>query len=763
MRVLLIILLSFAGSLFSQNKITIHGTIKDKGSKEFLIGATIYSPTHEVGVLSNGYGFYSITLPKDKTVELVFNYVGYSPQKIQIDSSLKDVLLNVQLTAGVYLKEFSVEEDEVTELKNPTKKVELDIEEVKKMPNFFGEVDIIKAYQLTPGVQSGGEGRSDLFVRGGSPDQNLILLDDVPLYNVSHFGGFLSVFNADAVNDVQLIKGGFPAQYGNRLSSVLDIKMKEGNMDSIQTHLSIGLLSSKASVSTPIIKDKMSLVASVRGSLFPFFSLLSGTNYNFYDVNTKINYLVSDKDRLYLSFYKGDDVVSIRNRENSEIKTKDISSVKWGNTLISARWNHIFGPRLFSNLTAYNTRYNYRIKNEYELTTDTSNRNSEQKLTTGINDFGLKYDLSFYKSTNYTLKFGATHVFHIFSSNDEANFQEGSNIETINDNFSSAIPVHESAVYAENIWLYKNFTANVGLRLANYMVNQTQYFAPEPRISLNYTLNDKVSFQYSYSKMNQFIHLLSNSNIGLPTDFWMPSTENIRPENSVQRSLGVFYTPNKGMYKLSLEGYYKTMDNLITFLPGESLNASKENWENVVASNGTGENYGIEFFAQKVKGKTTGWISATFSRAKRRFDVINEGDFYPFKYDRIVDLSAVLVHTFGKRVSLSATWNFGTGYPTTLATEKYVIDNEYILLYGDKNNFRMDNNHRLDVAANFTKKTPWGGIRTWTLSVFNVYNRQNPYYYYYYTNYNGFELGQLQLFQQSLFGFFPSFAYSLKF
>ena len=632
------------------------------------------------------------------------------------------------------------------------------------MPNFFGEVDIVKAFHYTPGVQSGGEARSDFFVRGGSPDQNLVLLDDVPLYNISHFGGFLSTFNADAVNDVKLIKSGFPAQYGNRLSSVLDIKMKEGNMDSLQTNLSFGLLSSKASVSTPIIKEKMSLVASVRGSLFPFFSLLSGTNYNFYDVNTKLNYVVSKKDRLYASFYKGDDIVKIKNKGNeNSINAKDISSVKWGNTLLSMRWNHIFGPKLFSNLTAYNTRYNYKVQNDYQFETDTSSRESFKKLSTGINDFGVKYDLSYFKSANYTIKFGASHIYHIFTPNNESFSQSGTNLETIDEFYNSKISVHESSLYMENLLAFNSFTANIGLRLANYSVNKTNYFAPEPRVSLNYTINDKVSINYSFTKMNQFIHLLSNSNVGLPTDFWMPSTKNIKPENSIQNSLGVSISPKKGMYKISLEGYYKTMNNLITFLPGQSLNGSNENWENIVASNGTGENYGLELFLQKTKGKTTGWISGTLSRALRTFETISNGETYPFKYDRIFDMSVVFIHTFGKRVSLSATWNYGTGYPTTLATEKYVVDNDYILIYGKKNNFRMADYHRMDVAANFTKETKWGGIRTWTLSVFNVYNRQNPYYYYYYTNYNGSRLGKLQLFQQSLFSFFPSFSYSLKF
>ncbi len=768
---LIIIALIFASiSLFAQNNVTISGFIYDKLTGEVLIGATIYEKNTKTGTIANEYGFYSLTVKTNDSLEIFISFLGYQPLNLKIPQKHKkqlDFYLIPGITLGTVTVSATKEENIVT--RPETGVVRLPMKTIKTLPNLFGEVDIIKAYQLTPGVQSGGEAKSNLYVRGGSPDQNLILLDDVPLYYVAHFGGFLSVFNADAINDVKLIKGGFPAHYGSRLSSVLDIRMKEGNMKKLSVQGTIGLLSSKISIEAPIINNKLSFIISARKNLLPIFKLMgTGLSYNFYDLNAKLNYRLSGKNKLFFSYYMGDDIISMNEKTDF---SKHNSSLKWGNTLLAFRWNHIYNNKLFGNITLSNTYYRYKNIFEYQIETDSIKKYMDNSLLTGINDLSFKIDYTYLVNSKINFKFGVNSIYHTFIPNDEAFVQSGTDVPTINKNYSSKVNAIENAIYLESELKFNRVSANLGVRYSSYHIKNSNYYSLEPRILLNYILRDDLSLKYSFSKMNQYVHLLTYSGAGMPSDYWMPTNENVKPENSIQNTLGIAKTFYNRKLELSIEAYYKTLNNLITFIPGESLLGNLDNWEKVIEKGGHGLNYGVELFLQKKTGNTTGWIGITLAKAERTFENINNGKSYPFKYDRLFDVSIVANHKINKGIVISATWTYGTGYPITLATEHYTINGKDIFIYKEKNSYKMRDYHRLDVAVNFKKKTKWGE-RTWTISVFNLYNRRNPYYYYYDRKWIGNTgsgniftpvYDDLKLYQKSLFSIFPSVSYSFKF
>ena len=769
-----VIFLSTTVLCFGQNsKKTISGFVYDSTTKEVVIGANIFDLKSKTGTTSNEYGFYSLTVPSADTILFNVAFIGYKIKKLTLTSASENKI-NILLSFIPFLNEVIITDTlrQNNIRSNETGVINLQIKDIKQLPNLFGEVDVIQALRLTPGVQSGGEGKSNLYVRGGSPDQNLILLDDVPLYYVAHFGGFFSIFNADAINDVKLVKGGFPAHYGSRLSSVLDIRMKEGNMQNTDVQGSIGLLTSKISVSTPIVKEKSSLILSLRGSVLPIFRIIGADiNYNFYDVNAKINHVLSDKDRIFLSFYKGDDIVRSRVKSDAGgYESKNTSSTVWGNTLSAFRWNHVYNSKLFSNLTLANTYYKYKTKFEYDFKNDTLYKKINNRLNTAINDIYLKFDYSYFLNPKINFKYGLNSIYHIFTPNDEHYIQEGTSILPIDTFYNSRNEAIENAVYLEGHFNHRLFTSNLGVRFSSFHTGSTNYYFIEPRIVLNYILRDDLSIKYSFSQMNQYVHLLSYSGVGLPYDYWMPTTENVKPESSAQHSVGLYKTFSNKLYELSIEGYYKSMNNLIAFKPGKSLSGNLNSWENLVEMNGQGKNYGLEVFLQKTKGKTTGWISGTIAKAERQFENLNNGEPYPFKYDRPFDCSIVIIQQIKAGIDVSATWTYGSGYPITLATERYQLNGENVLVYEKINSFKMRDYHRLDIAANFRKKKKWGE-RTWTISVFNLYNRKNPYYYYYERAYiikndgSGFqtEPAGLKLYQRSLFSLFPSFAYSFKF
>jgi hypothetical protein len=758
-------------TLFSQQNV-VSGYLYDLSSNESIIEGVVFSIPSKNGTSSNEYGYYSLKLNSSDSIIIIRAY-GFSDTIISLPKLKGEISLNIYLNpevtsfeeVDIYSGKREVKEDEMGVMSIPMK-------DIKRMPNLFGEVDIIKSYQLTPGVQSGGEGSGDYYVRGGGAEQNLMLLDDVPLYNVSHFGGFFSVFNSDIIKNTVLIKSGFPSQYGGRLSSVLDVRMKEGNSKKFIAQGAVGLLSTRIAVEGPLLKNKASFIVSGRINPIPVFKIIgNGLNYHFNDLNAKVNWVVSEKDKLFLSFYRGRDKVKDKSGGGTNNAPTLKNTLSWGNTMVAFRWNHKFGSKMFSNMTLYSTNYSYIEKFEFKEKTDTSNRNIYNELFTGVRDLGFKYDFSYFINSKIDLNFGVNSIFHRFTPNDIYYEQSGSNIEDLVRSNDTKMDALENSAYAEiNIDL-DWFSAKGGVRYSNYILDNATFNNIEPRLVSSFNFYESWSLKYSYTVMNQYIHLLAYSGTGLPSDYWMPTNSKVPPSKGVQHSIGLYKSINKEKYILSLEGYLKNTNNMIQFRPGETLIGNVDSWDETVEKNGRNRSYGLEFMLQKKKGDLHGWISATYSRSLLQFDNLNEGRVFPFKYDRPLSINIVAIYNLNESVNFSMTWQYGSGYPITLADEIYIHDGDHIFHFDDVNNIRMRDYHRLDASFNHTKEKKWGE-RTWSISIFNLYNRKNPYYYYYEHEYEnvsdgkgGAEAvkGDLKLYQRSLFSFFPSFSYSFKF
>lgn len=762
-----ILLLFYATNLFSQSTNRISGYVTDINSNESLIGASIYLLPSKKGVISNEFGFFSIE-KSEKDTAIVVRFYGYNQVVLKI-SEINIEKCNISLGSKTKTFEEVVVIGQEKIMKNPEMgSLSIPIEEMKLLPNLFGEVDVIKSYQLTPGVQSGGESSSDFYVRGGSNEQNLIILDDVPLYNVSHFGGFFSIFNSDIVQNSTLYKSSFPARYGGRLSSVLDIRMREGNSKQKILQGSVGLLSTRLAFESPLIKNKASFILSARTSILPIFRIFGeGIGFNFNDINAKFNYKSSEKNKFYISFYRGRDGLTTRNKsELSNLKTK----ASWGNTMISGRWNHRYGSKLFSNLVLYASNYSYSEELKFEDFGENNSRTILNNLESGVNDIGAKFDFTHFTNNILSIRFGANTIYHKFTPNNLVFEQFGSAVKDTSYLVGNSLGALESGVYAELEAKFKRFRSNIGVRFSNYLVNQSSYFMLEPRASLNYIVTENISLKYSATIMNQYVHLLAYSGTGLPSDYWMPSTDEVKPSRGIQNSAGLYFSLFKDKFVVSSELYHKSSNNIIAFKQGESLVGSTEDWQNIIETNGTNNSYGLEFMVTKKHGETRGWISATYARSFNQFENLNNGNPFPFKYDRPLTINLVFIHEFNKDLSISTTWTYGTGYPITLPNEVYVYNGNTIFEYEGINNFRMRDYHRMDIALSHKKTVKWGE-RTWSFSIFNLYNRQNPYYYFFRHDVTSVEIpgggftavqGDLKLYQQSLFSFFPSFSYSFK-
>lgn len=728
-------------------------------------GASVYISDKNLGTTSNNFGFYSITLPAD-SVSLLITYVGLQSfeKRFLLD---KDVVIDAAMEPVQELEEVVVTTSRKPGIQQRTQmsSVDLSIETIKSLPRFLGETDIIKAIQLLPGVQAGNEGQSGIYVRGGGPDQNLILLDGVPVYNVSHLFGFFSVFNADAVKSVELVKGGFPARYGGRLSSVLDIQMKEGNNKELHGEGGIGLIASRLTLEGPFKKGKeSSFMVSGRRTYIdilakPFIkSATEGVNtgYYFYDLNAKANVKMSEKDHLYISGYFGNDRFYAKEKYDDYTTNAGLT---WGNATAVARWNHLFSKKLFGNLTAHYSRYNFDISSEEKG--QTSNDYYKLRYYSGIEDVSAHYDIDFLPNPNHFIKMGTGITFHNYKPGaiqSKESYPGSTAIDTlIQYNF---IKARETDTYIEDdIRLSSKLKSNVGLHFTSFSVRNKTFTSVQPRIALRYLLNPDVSLKASYAQMNQYIHLLTNSGIGLPTDLWVPVTDKVPQQKSQQWATGVAYN-YKNTYEVSVEGYYKKMDNVIEYAEGASYLDASGNWEDKVEQ-GKAWSYGAEFFVQRKRGRTTGLIGYTLSWTNRKFANLNFGNTFPYRYDRRHDLKGAIVHKLSKRIDLSADWVFGTGQAITLPVEKYIDNNgNEIQVYQKRNGFRMAPYHRLDVAITFTKVKKHH-TRNWIFSIYNVYNRRNPFYIY---------LGSENaapykpVFKQvSLFPLLPSFSYQFKF
>ncbi|MEE3037209.1 MAG: TonB-dependent receptor [Bacteroidota bacterium] len=796
--------------LIAQQKHTISGFVVDKETGESLIGVNVIWKDQFQGTTTNAFGFYSITLPEGN-VKIDFSYIGFDIYAESI-SLTEDLTLNIELAPSAQnIQEVIVVGEETVVDRTQSSLVEVPVEQIKTIPAFLGEVDVLKAIQLLPGVQSGGEGTSGFYVRGGGPDQNLILLDGVPVYNASHLFGFFSVFNADAIKNVRLTKGGFPSRFGGRLSSVLEIDMKEGNMKKFQGEGSVGLISSKLSIEGPILKDKTSFIVSARRTYIdilaqPFIRKTNNGNpagYFFYDINAKINHKISDRDRLYLSLYSGKDrfYLSEDYNSNDQKTTSDENfsyrneadfGLEWGNLTSALRWNHLFSNKLFSNTTLTFTKYQFQT----DLTSSTfqrfQNMVSQDSLQfvyySGIEDVGAKIDFDYIPNPNHYIRFGVNYIYHSFYPGAINLFERNVDIDSLQNQtttildtsfvFSERLYNNDSFLFIEDdIKVNDRLKINAGIHLAYFNTNGTAYTDVQPRISSRYIINKDWSVKASYAQMQQHIHLLSNTSVGLPIDIWVPSTDSVPPQKSRQLACSVNHNFKNGLFEISLEGYYKSMDNLISLKPGTDI-IDFQDWRDKIEIAGQGRSYGIELFLQKKKGKTTGWFGYTLAFSERQFDNINFGKWYPYKYDRRHDISVVASHKFNDKFDIGMTWVFGTGNNITLETARFpsinlggningITENSIneIEYYPSRNNYRMASYHRLDLGLNFHKQKKWGE-RTWSIGAYNVYNRKNPFYIRIdneTTIVNNQLVNNKQAKQVSLFPIIPSITYKFKF
>ncbi len=787
MRLVFIFLLMLMPVLLLAQSSIISGHIYDSETGERLFGASIYNASSQKGSVSNEHGFYSLTLPKRDTTVLTISFLGY-------ESARKTVFTNENLKLDVFLSAQGFLLDEVElkasreipiEKRNEIGVITLRSKQIEALPALGGEVDVLKALQLMPGVQSGDEGSSGLYVRGGSNDQNLVLLDDVPLYYVNHLGGLVSTFNIDAINSVKLIKGGFPARYGGRLSSVLDVRMNDGNMKKFQGNGMLGMVAAKLTLQGPIKKDTTSYLISVRRMMYDLLTrplskaAFDGValGYTFHDINAKLNHRFSQKDHLYLSAYFGNDRSIVLKNGDENFK----NSMSWGNNLASLRWNHVFGPKLFGNLTMYHTRYRFLTGLESNFSSNGETFSIGQEFLSGIFDTAAKLDFDYYASPNISFKFGYNSIYHTFKPGATNNVQAQNGREQLNVTIGNEpIFAWENAGYFESEFrIGDKITTNLGFRTSVYHVEGQDYVSYEPRAVLTYLMAGETALKASYSKMQQNVHLLTNSGLGLPTDLWVPATGTIAPQRSGLYTLGVVKSLKNGIYELSLEGYHKQMQNLIEYKEGAVFLGSTSNWEALVESNGQGTSYGAELLLQKKEGKTTGWLGYTWSKTTRQFDGINGGREFPYRYDRRNDASIVIVHQWKKNIDVSASWVYGTGAAFTLPLARYDtgetpdVDSEIperfseVFIYGDRNANRMRAYHRLDVGINLRKKKKWGE-RTLNISVYNLYARQNPYFYFIDTEVTFDQNAQVisernVLKQQSLFPILPSIGYGFRF
>ena len=728
-------------------KFTISGYVTDGTSSETLIGANILESRQQQGTTTNPYGFYSITLPAGET-ELSFSYLGYTTRQYKLELS-KDTLINVLMQDNNQLEEVVIVSDKAEAGITATQMgaQEIPIAQIKNTPSILGEADVMKTIQLMPGVQAGVEGSAGLYVRGGGPDQNLILLDGVPVYNVDHLFGFFSVFTPEAVKKVTLFKSSFPARFGGRLSSVVDVRSNDGDMKKYHGTLSVGLLSSKIQLEGPIIRDKTSFNISARRSYIdliakPFMPKDDKISYYFYDINAKINHKFSDRSRLFLNFYNGKDSYYFKTTDSSSSMYKDKMSLNWGNTIATARWNYIFNQKLFSNTTVAYNKYrmdaNSTVYTKTNLIESISESNYHSNYHSGICDWSYLIDFDYNPTPAHHIKFGAGYLHHDFRPEvATSKIQEKEDGITKQDTLynsisNSTIQAHEVSAYIEdNFDIGSRLRMNVGLHLSMFRVQRRNYFSAQPRVSARYQLTRHTALKASYTKMSQYIHLLSSTPISMPTDLWVPVTSKIKPMQAHQYSLGSYYTGLTG-WEFSVEGYYKQMRNVLEYKEGVSFLGSSSGWENKVEM-GKGRSMGIEFMAQKTTGKTTGWIAYTLAKSDRKFAVggINNGERFPYKYDRRHNLSLVVNHKFSNRIDIGASWIFSTGGTATIAEEVTAIirpgedaiqQKDYI---EKRNNYRLPASHRLNIGVNFNKKTKHG-VRTWNISLYNAYNAMNP-------------------------------------
>ena len=748
----------------AQDKVVLSGTVKDSQTGESIIRAIIrVKELPNIGVFSNEYGFYSISLAKGNYTISV-SQVGYEmyTNNIQIDSS---IINNIQLSANNLLKEVVVESSKknnnLTKAQMGTET--LNMVAISKVPVIFGEKDILKTLQLLPGVKSAGEGNSGYYVRGGAADQNLILLDEAPVYNASHLLGFFSTFNSDAIKDATLIKGNSPAIYGGRLSSVLDVKMKEGNNKDYVVNGGLGLISSRVSIEGPIQNDKSSFILSGRRTYADMF--LKATEkfkdniLYFYDLNMKANYTINAKNKIYLSGYFGKD----------ELGLGDAFGIDWGNKTGTIRWNKIMSNKLFLNTSLIYSDYNYNVK--------LKNGETNFNINSNIKDVNLKQDYTFYADPKNNLRFGFNTILHTITpstfsgtvtnslSKQGRNGLENaiylSNNYKPNNDLSLDVGLRVSAytlMGGDDYNIYSNGNVQSTIKLAKSSFGKT-YINPEPRFTLNYRITDQNSFKAGYARNVQHLHILSNSTASSPSDQWIGNSYNIKPEISDQYSVGYVNTFNQNMFEMSTELYYKNLQNQLDYVDGAEVNTLADVESALLY--GVGRAYGFEWLLKKKEGLFTGWVSYTLSKTERKINGINQNNWYNAKQDRTHDIAVVGIYTINTKWSVSGVFVYNTGDAVTFPTGKYAFQGQTLYQYASRNANRMPDNHRLDISVTYDKKRKKKIQESWNFSLYNVYGRENAYRITFQDDPNN--LSRTQIIQTSLFRWVPSITYQFKF
>jgi hypothetical protein len=761
--VIILLLLLSTTLLVAQSKYTISGTVKQRSSGESMIGVTVLIVEKpNVGVITNEYGFYSISLPKGNYT-LRFSYTGYKQELIPVTLDA-DVKINIDLSDANHLQEVVVSSRKGNDnLSKPVMGTEvLNMKTAAKIPVVFGEKDLVKTLQLMPGVKSNGEGSNGFSVRGGATDQNLILLDEAPVYNASHLLGIFSTFNSDAIKDATIIKGNSPAHFGGRLSSVLDVKMKEGNNRDYQVSGGIGLISSRLTVEGPIQKEKSSFIISGRRTYADLFARLADDfkdiKLYFYDLNVKANLSLNDKNKLYFSGYFGKDELGVSKTFGSD----------WGNATATLRWNSLWSSKLFSNTSFIYSNYDFNVSFKSD--------GNETNFNSHIKDLNLKQDFTWYANAANTIRFGFNMIEHTITPTKAG----GTNIVSDKKSRKGL----ENAVYAGNSWkaadrinidyglrfsfynilggdtynVYQNNQLVESIKLAEGKVGKT-YYNWEPRFSANYRLNNTASIKMGYARNTQNLHLMSNSTGGSPTDQWIGNSYNIQPEVADQVSIGFSKNFQDNAWELNTEAYYKTMQNQIDYKDGADINTVPDIESELLF--GKGRAYGLEIMLKKKTGKLTGWIGYTLSKTERKINGINNNEWYNAKQDRTHDLSIVGIYTLSPRWTLSGTFVYNTGNAVTFPTGKYVVNNMVMYQYSNRNADRMPATHRLDFSATYEKPSKKRFQGSWNFGLYNVYGRQNPYSMTFKENKDNPQ--KIDAVQTSLFQWVPSVTYNFKF
>ena len=760
-RAVLLLAFLMAQSAFAQRKVTVSGHITDAGNGETLIGAGVLEEKSLVGAVTNNFGYYSLTIPEGE-YDFHYSYVGYEEKALHL-SMRRDTVVNISLKSGETLSSAHIVARKDAGIQSTyLGAIDIPAAQIKNTPVLFGEADVLKVLQMMPGVQGGNEGFSGIYVRGGGPDENLILLDGVPIYNVDHMLGIFSIFQPEAVKKVTLYKGSFPARYGGRVSSIVDIRTNDGNMKETKGSVSIGLISDKLHLEGPVIKDKLSYSVSARGMhtilyapLIKAFLKDSYANYYFYDLNGKLTWRLSDKDRFYFGTYqgrdrfiynedyKGDGIETIgQDSRQYQYKSRTEVGVGWGNTVASARWNHVFSSKLFANTTVSFNRYKMVMnagaaETEIENGVKSTNR-YHLNYHSGIRDLGIRTDFDYNPSPRHLVKFGTEYIWHTFIPERMSAVdleKQGADVQVDTTlHFTDPKKIyrgHELSFYAEDdISVGEHLTVNPGANLTMFNTDGRSYWSLQPRVSAKVSTGIGLSFKAGYARMAQYVHLLSSAQISLPVDLWVPITKDIRPVTSDQFSVGVYYDKIKG-WEFSVEAYLKNMRNILEYKDGTLMLGTSDGWENRVEM-GEGTAKGIEFLVQKTTGKTTGWLAYTLAKTDRLFPdgSINNGERFPYKYDRRHSIDISVDHRFNKTWGIDATWSFATGGTTTVPVRQvavmrpdgFIIDAQYV---DHRNNFRIPPSHSLNVGVSHHRECR-RGESVWNLSVYNVYNRMNP-------------------------------------